>query len=384
MRSIKCVVIGDGAVGKTSLLISYTTNTFPTDYVPTVFDNYTTTLALQPPMPLSTNSTVASSSTTTTTGGGSSVFIDQNTPVFKQSNSSRRRPLAEGDTLSSSTSSFSTGGGDSSSALKRQIFKLNLWDTAGQEEYDRLRPLSYRQTDIFLICFSVAEPTSFKNVIEKWFQELKRVSGIESSDLYLNYKKYPILLVGTKSDLRDDENELQKLRDQNQQFVSREEIDKIVKENGFMGYCECSAATQNGVRQVFERAVQIVAYEPEQLQRAKCQEENKMLAVEERKEKQNKENTKAKSHSSTDKNPQSSDTDRTLKDAKTKQKPVPNPTAFIYNEKVAARSETESSQEGSENSKKTQSSYSKLEKTNHKKNDSKKKLKKRSGKCVIV
>lgn len=203
MRSIKCVIIGDGAVGKTSLLISYTTNTFPQDYIPTVFDNYSTTIALSDP--------------------------------------------------------------NSNDSSEQQVFKLNLWDTAGQEEYDRLRPLSYPQTDIFIICFSVNEPNSFQNVLDKWFPEIKHNTNFENMELFHQCGKYPVLLVGTKYDLRDDEHEQDRLKELNLDFVSKTEIDQMVNKCGFMGYVECSAATQFGVRDVFEKAVQCVVFEPEQL-----------------------------------------------------------------------------------------------------------------------
>lgn len=45
----------------------------------------------------------------------------------------------------------------------------------GQEDYDRLRPLSYPQTDVFLVCFSVVSPSSFENVKEKVSNEIKVV-----------------------------------------------------------------------------------------------------------------------------------------------------------------------------------------------------------------
>ena len=80
-RSVKVVIVGDGATGKTNLLITFTQNAFPQDYVPTVFDKYTV-----------------------------QVTADNQQPI-----------------------------------------NLDLWDTAGQEEYDRIRPLSYPGADIFLL-----------------------------------------------------------------------------------------------------------------------------------------------------------------------------------------------------------------------------------------
>jgi Ras family protein A len=51
--------------------------------------------------------------------------------------------------------------------------ELALWDTAGQEDYDRLRPLSYPDTDVILMCFSIDSPDSLENIPEKWTPEVK-------------------------------------------------------------------------------------------------------------------------------------------------------------------------------------------------------------------
>ncbi|KAL6254188.1 hypothetical protein P5V15_014810 [Pogonomyrmex californicus] len=188
MQTIKCVVVGDGAVGKTCLLISYTTNKFPSEYVPTVFDNYAVTVMI----------------------GG-------------------------------------------------EPYTLGLFDTAGQEDYDRLRPLSYPQTDVFLVCFSVVSPSSFENVKEKWVPEITH-----------HCQKTPFLLVGTQIDLRDDAATIEKLAKNKQKAISSEQGEKLAKELKAVKYVECSALTQKGLKNVFDEAILAALEPPEPVRRRRC------------------------------------------------------------------------------------------------------------------
>lgn len=120
-------------------------------------------------------------------------------------------------------------------------YTLGLFDTAGQEDYDRLRPLSYPQTDVFLVCFSVTSPASYENVREKWFPEvLHHCPGV------------PCLIVGTQIDLRDDPAVIQKLDRQKLKPVPEEQGRILARDLGAVKYVECSALTQKGLKNVFD------------------------------------------------------------------------------------------------------------------------------------
>ena len=160
-------------MGKTCLLISYTTNGFPEEYLPTIFDNYVC-----------------------------SVCVDG-------------KPI-----------------------------QLGLWDTAGQEEYDRLRPLSYPNTDVFLLCFSLISRASFENVQQHWLPELR-----------MHCPSASIILVGLKEDLRKDEEVLSKLRAKGQVPISSDDGIELATTIGAHRYVECSALTQKGLKTVFDEAV---------------------------------------------------------------------------------------------------------------------------------
>lgn len=74
------------------------------------------------------------------------------------------------------------------------MVNLGLWDTAGQEEYNRLRPLAYPHCDVFLIVFSVVEPSSFINARKKVI--LLLFSGIHS------YKKMLVMFPKYLSEIK--------------------------------------------------------------------------------------------------------------------------------------------------------------------------------------
>ena len=121
---------------------------------------------------------------------------------------------------------------------------LGLWDTAGQEDYDRLRPLSYPDTDVVLMVFSVDNRTSLDNIREKWVGEVRHFCPTA-----------PIVLVGNKTDLRMDTATLERLDRAREEVVGEDEGEKMADKIKAVAYRECSAKTREGVREVFETAV---------------------------------------------------------------------------------------------------------------------------------
>jgi len=134
---------------------------------------------------------------------------------------------------------------------------LGLWDTAGQEDYDRLRPLSYPQTDVFLVGFSVISPASFENVRAKWVPEIQH-----------HCPNTPMILVGTKLDMREDKETLDRLAEKKLSPITTDMGNGLAKEIKAVKYMECSALTQKGLKDVFDEAIRAVIA-PQQQKQAK-------------------------------------------------------------------------------------------------------------------
>ncbi|KAB5593736.1 hypothetical protein CTheo_2816 [Ceratobasidium theobromae] len=118
--------------------------------------------------------------------------------------------------------------------------QLALWDTAGQEEYERLRPLSYAKAHVILIAFAIDTPDSLDNVTHKWIEEVRNICG----------PQVPVILVGCKADLRPAAGSSADGR----LFVTRQRAEAVCNEIGARAYKECSALNNQGVDDVFEAA----------------------------------------------------------------------------------------------------------------------------------
>ena len=116
--------------------------------------------------------------------------------------------------------------------------------------YDRIRPLSYPDTDVFLVTYSTVNPDSFSNVQTKWINEIK----------YHN-PHTPFVLVGTKKDLRTNEDFLRCLEEREMKPVTTQEGMNLAKETGAFAFMESSALTQEGVKEVFEQVIKAYMHE---------------------------------------------------------------------------------------------------------------------------
>lgn len=172
-KRIKVVLVGDGAVGKTSLVVSYSTNGFPGEYVPTAFDNY-------------------------------NVVVN----------------------------------------VDGQPLNVQLCDTAGQDDFDPLRSLCYPETDVFLVCFSVVCPSSYHSVASRWINEVQKYCP-----------SAPIILVGTKSDLRSDVRLMLQLARYGQAPITTIQGHQLARRLGAVNYVETSALTQHDLKEAFDQAI---------------------------------------------------------------------------------------------------------------------------------
>lgn len=123
---------------------------------------------------------------------------------------------------------------------------MALFNTFGLDNYDRLRALSYYGTNIVLICFSVDNPASLRNVIEKWAPEIRRYCD-----------RCPIILVACKMDLRTDPETIAKLERIGEKPVTSRVGKQVAAQIKADDYMECSSKTGEGVQELLTEAAHL-------------------------------------------------------------------------------------------------------------------------------
>lgn len=145
--------------------------------------------------------------------------------------------------------------------INGKIYQLELWDTESQEGKDAERQRNYPETEVFCLCFSLVDVESFRNVERRWYKEVKEFAA-----------KAPIVLIGTKLDLRDEQKKRGKgdNRQRPADLVTQKEAKKMARKTGALKYIECSALKQRGHVDVLNEAVRAVITKSSKKGKAKC------------------------------------------------------------------------------------------------------------------
>jgi small GTP-binding protein len=123
-----------------------------------------------------------------------------------------------------------------------------LWDTAGQEDFVNVRKLTYDQTDIFLVVYSVVSQNSFANLKSKWLPELRQQVG----------QRLRWVLVGNKCDMLTDEKTMADMKAAGETPVSEKDAKKFGKENGAELFLTCTGRDVDSVNGVFHEVLKLV------------------------------------------------------------------------------------------------------------------------------
>ncbi|KAK8154983.1 rho3 protein-like protein [Phyllosticta citrichinensis] len=124
--------------------------------------------------------------------------------------------------------------------------ELSLWDTAGQEEFDRLRSLSYDDTHAIMLCFSVDSPDSLENVETKWVGEIAE-----------NCPGVKLVLVALKCDLREGNDDEDGAQQGEKSLIDYEQGLQVAEKIRALRYLECSAMKNRGVNEAFTEAARV-------------------------------------------------------------------------------------------------------------------------------
>lgn len=235
MQTIKCVVVGDGAVGKTCLLISYTTNKFPSEYVPTVFDNYAVTVMIGgDPYTLGLFDTAGEIPSQIL-----NYFLRNECEILSLFLFTMFNNL----TLLSIVSFFRSG---------------RLWQVTSFKLSS-----NWCLSCVFFGCVAIIiwkckrkGNTLYASIIYRQvltqiltFWHLSYLQWVP--EITHHCQRTPFLLVGTQIDLRDDVATVEKLAKNKQKPISAEQGEKLAKELKAVKYVECSALTQVGRSQFY-------------------------------------------------------------------------------------------------------------------------------------